>query len=158
MKSKIIIFLICFELLGCSSLISIETNSKTNKNNNVQIDDSQIDTGVKPYIECTLLSIKISAFEYLYFPIENRNSTLKISSGGRISGVAVLNSFFGEYTKKENNINFGNISITRVNCVDCNDIERLITNKLSEINNFIIDDEKLLLKRDSEVLMIYRIN
>jgi len=138
--------------------MSIESNSQADRNNLSQVVDNLIVPDAKPYMECTLLSIKTSAFENLYFPIGNKNSTLKISNDGRFSGLAVRNSFFGKYTKRGNIINFENIMTTRVNCIGCNDIESLITSKLSEINNFIIENKQLLLKKDSEVLMIYRIN
>jgi len=162
MKNKRIIFLIYSGLLislaGCSSFMSIETNSHADRNNVVQDDDNLIVNDVKVYMECTLLSIKTSAFESLSFPLKNKNSTLKISNDGKFSGSAIRNSFFGKYTKSGNNINFGNISTTQVNCIECNDIESLIISKLGEANNFVIDNKQLLLKRDSEVLMIYRIN
>jgi len=162
MKSKIINFLIYCGLLiclvSCSSIMSIETNSQANKNNVVQDDENRIVGDVKVNMECTLLSIQTSASENLSFPIKNKNSTLKISNYGKFSGSAIRNSFFGKYTKRGNNINFGNISATQVNCIECNDIENLIISKLSEVNNFVIDNKQLLLKRDSEVLMIYRIH
>ena len=162
MKDKTFIFFIYCGLLisltGCSSFMSIETNSQADRNNVVQDDENHIVNEVKVYMECTLLSIKTSAFENLSFPIQNKNSTLKILSDGKFSGSAIRNSFFGKYTKRGNNINFGNISATQVNCIECNDIENLIISKLSEVNNFVIDNKQLLLKRDSEVLMIYRIH
>jgi len=162
MKDKTFIFFIYCGLLisltGCSSFMSIETNSQADRNNVVQDDENHIVNEVKVYMECTLLSIKTSAFENLSFPIQNKNSTLKILSDGKFSGSAIRNSFFGKYTKRGNNINFGNISTTQVNCIEWNDIESLIISKLGEVNNFVIDNKQLLLKRDSEVLMIYRIH
>jgi hypothetical protein len=162
MKDKIFIFFIYCGLLislaGCSSCMSIKANSQADRNNIIQDDENRIVTAVNVYMECTLLSIRTSVFENLSFPIKNTNSTLKISNDGKFSGSAIRNSFSGKYTKRGNNINFGNISTTQVNCIECNDIENLITSKLSEVNNFVIDNKQLLLKRDSEVLMIYRIN
>jgi len=162
MKDKSFIFFIYCGLLislaGCSSFMSTETNSLADRNNVVQNDENHIVDEVKVYMECTLLSIKTNAFENLSFPIQNKNSTLKILSDGKFSGSAIRNSFYGKYTKRGNNINFGNISTTQVNCIECNDIESLITSKLGEVNNFVIDNKQLLLKRDSEVLMTYRIN
>lgn len=145
-------------LAGCSSFMSIETNSQADRNNIIQDDENSIVPDVNVYMECTLLSIRKSVFENLFFPVKNKNSTLKISNDRTFRGSAICNSFFGKYTKRGNKISFGNTSTTQVNCTDSNDIENLITRKLSEVNNFVIDNKRLLLKRDSEVLMIYRIN
>jgi len=162
MKSKIIFFLVYCGLLiclvGCSSIMSIEINSQANKNNVVQDDENHTVGDVKVNMEYTLLSVKTSASENLSFPIKNKNSTLKISNDGKFSGSAIRNSFFGKYTKRGNNINFGNISTTQVNCIECNDIESLIIGKLGDVNNLVINNKQLLLKRDSEVLMIYSIH
>ena len=161
-KNKIIFFsiycglIICF--VGCTSIMGFETNSQTDRNNVLQADENHTVVEVKILIECTLSSIKKNAFESLYFPIKNKNSTLKISNNGTFSGSAIRNSFFGEYTKSGKNINFRNISSTLVNCIDCDNIESLITSKLGEVNNYVIENNQLLLKKDKELLMTYRIN
>ena len=151
-----IIYLVTFtSLVSCSSFIYTETNNQTNKNDISFVGDN-IRNDFLFDMKCTLISIKISDYEKLSFPLNGNYSTLKFSDNGSYSGKAICNTFYGKYILERNNIRFKNTMMTRMNCD--NKTETLITNTLNEINNYTIDDKKLFLKRNTEILMIYQLN
>ncbi len=158
MKKEIfIIFITCWllaTLVSCSSFLYTSTQENTNNlaNENLNANDTI------HYIKCSLLSIKTSAFENLAFPIRNNSSTLTIINNGSFSGFAFCNSFFGKYTKRENNIKFGNCTMTRKGCGPDDKIENIIMNSLGIVDNFSIENKQLLLKKGTEVIMVYQIN
>lgn len=162
MKKEIFIILIVCglseTLVSCSSFLNTRTNTQENINNHANENENLSANDTIHYIECSLLSIKTSAFENLSFPMRNNNSTLKISNNGSFSGLALCNSFFGKYTKTRNIIKFGACDMTKVGCGPDDKIEDLIMNSLGSIDNFSIENKQLLLKKDTEVIMIYQIN
>jgi heat shock protein HslJ len=162
MKKEIFIILItCWllaTLVSCSSFLYTSTNTQENTNNLANENENLNANDTIHYIKCSLLSIKTSAFEILSFPIRNNSSTLKISNNGNFSGFAFCNSFFGQYTKIGNNIKFGNCTMTRKGCGPDENIENIIMNSLGIVDNFSIENKQLLLKKGTEVIMVYQIN
>jgi len=162
MRKEILIVLftcgLLVTLVSCSSYLYTSTSTQENINNVANENEELNANETIHYIECSLLSIKTSAFENLSFPIRNNNSTLKISNNGNFSGFAFCNSFFGQYTKIGNNIKFGNPMMTRKGCGPDDNIEDIIMNSLAIVDNFSIENRQLLLKKDTEVIMIYQIN
>jgi len=151
-----IIFLVTLtNLVSCSSLLYTETNNQTINNNNSSVNDENINN-IFFNGQWTLKSIKISDYEKLSFPINGRNSTLKLSENGHYSGKAICNTFYGEYSMERNNIKFSHTMMTRVNCD--NKTEELIIMTLGRIDSYSVSDKKLFLKRNTETLMIYELN
>lgn len=161
MRKELCNYLICcglaLKLIACSSVLSTGTTFQHSQNNDVPEDMSLISKDTI-LIKCNLLSVRISTYENLIFPLKDINPTLIISKNGRFSGFAVCNNFYGKYTKKGNIIKFENIIGTQKNCIKDNYIESIIARTLGEINNYSIEDKKLLLKKDTDLLMIYQIN
>ena len=160
-KERFIILITCgllATLVSCSPFLSIRINSQEDINNLANENENLYANDTIHYIGCSLLSIKTSAFQNLSFPIRNNNSTLNISNNGSFSGFAFCNSFFGKYTQKGNNIKFGNIARTRKGCGPDDKIENIILNSLGIVDNFSIENKQLLLKKDTEIIMIYQIN
>lgn len=148
--SYIICILAISSLISCSSFIYTETNNQSNTENSVRMPD------ILSEIKCTLISIKINDYEKLSFPLNGNNSTLQFSNNGSYNGKAICNTFFGQYTLERNNLRFSTGSMTRVNCD--NETENLIIKTLGEINNYTIDEKMLFLKRNAEILMVYKLN
>ncbi|MDD3322290.1 MAG: META domain-containing protein [Paludibacter sp.] len=158
MRIKIFNFFICCglftALVSCSSFLLTETSFQEHENYVVSDNNTLNDTILS--MECSLLSIKTSAFENLSFPINNKKPSLTFINNGSFKGFALCNSFFGKYSKRGNSIKFRNSMMTRVNC-GANDIESLITGTLSDVNNYSIKNNQLFLKRGSDVLMVFQI-
>lgn len=153
--SYIICILAISNLVSCSSFIYTETNSqssteKTVTESSIRMPDILSET------KCTLVSIKISDYKKLSFPLNGNNSTLQFSNNGSYNGKAICNTFFGQYTLERNNLRFTTGPMTRVNCD--NETENLIIKTLGEINNYTIDEKMLFLKRNAEILMVYKLN
>ena len=146
-----------FKLVACSSFINTNTNLHQSHNNDISEYMGFISKDTI-LIRCNLLSVKIGASKNLTFPFNGISSTLTINNKGRFSGFAVCNSFYGKYTRKENKIKFENDMSTQKNCIRNNSIENIIMSTLGEINNYSIENKKLLLKKDTDLLMIYQIN
>ena len=160
MKKKLIFHTICLStlinLVSCSSLLYTDTNIQQNSYNNRVLENENIKNDILFNLNWTLISIKINAYENLSFPVNGSYSTLKFLNNGNYSGKAICNSFFGKFTLLKNNIKFANTIMTRVGCDNIK--EDLIINTLNDINNFSVNDKKLYLKRNKEVLMIYKLN
>lgn len=150
----IIQILIISNLVSCSSFFYTETNSQSGSEK-IDVESSNVMPNVLSGIKCTLLSIKINDYEKLSFPFNGSNSTLKFSNNGSYSGKAICNTFFGQYTLDQSKIRFNLGAMTRVGCD--NKTEDIIINTLAEINNYILDEKMLFLKRNSEILMVYKL-
>lgn len=147
--------------LACSTYQTIETNT----HNNLDLSGNQaiLDTF---NLNCELMSIRINPLKELVFPLKDANPTLHINDE-KYSGFGVCNSFYGKCTKEGNTIRFTGYTSTMKNCIgnygyfeplSGNEIEYLVSSTLTAINNFSIEKNKLILKKDSNILMIYRIN
>jgi heat shock protein HslJ len=117
-------------------------------------------------LNCDLMIIKINTSKQLVFPLKDARPTLNLSDG-KYSGFNVCNSFYGNLAKEGNAIKFKGFTSSTKNCIGDygfvesltgNDIENLVYRLLSEIDNYSIEQNKLILKKDSDVLMIYKIN
>nr|WP_321454023.1 META domain-containing protein [uncultured Carboxylicivirga sp.] len=147
--------------LACSTYHTIETNTQ----NKLNLSGNQ--EGLNTFnLNCELLSIIINPSEELVFPLKDAHPTLHLSDG-KYRGFSVCNSFFGKYTKEGNAIKFTGATTTMMNCIgnygfveplSGSELENLISSKLSATNNFSIEKNKLILKKDSNILMVYRIN
>lgn len=159
MRKEIIFHIIFFvtlaNLVSCSYLLYTETNNQTINNNNSIVNDDNVNNYFF-YGQWTLKTINISDYEKLSFPIYGMNSTLKLTENGHYSGIAICNTFYGEYLMERNYIKFSHNSMTRVNCY--NKTEELIIMTLGRIDNYSVYDKKLFLKRNTETLMIYELN
>ncbi len=72
----------------------------------------------------------------------------------KISGFSGCNRFFGKYTSDEKSINIGNLASTKMMCQeDENIIESLVLDFLSKTNNFLIENNTLVLKKDDKILL-----
>jgi heat shock protein HslJ len=147
-------------LINCSTYKPIETDTP----NNLELSKKQ-EVSNTSNLNCELMSLNINRFKKLHFPIKGVTPTLHISDG-QCRGSAVCNSLFGNYVKEGNDIKFLDVSMTRKGCIgnygsverlSGNEIEELISKTLLSVNNFAIEDNKLLLKKDSNILMVYRI-
>ncbi|MCC7333184.1 MAG: META domain-containing protein [Flavobacteriales bacterium] len=93
-------------------------------------------------------------------PIENnqmKEPHLIISSAeNRINGSGGCNSFFGEYELfSENGIRFSQMGSTKMACHN-DTIEDDFFKMMSEVNEFSIDGDKLLLKKSKEIVAIFQ--
>jgi len=147
-------------IIACSTYQSFETNPQSK----LDLSGNKIVLGGFN-LSCELISIQINSSNKLVFPIGNVGPTLNISDG-KYSGFGVCNSFYGGYVKKENAIKFKSGMATMVGCMGQyagiesltgNEIESLIRRVLGQVDNYFIDKDKLILKQDSNILMIYRI-
>ncbi len=146
--------------LACSTYQSIETDSQSKidlSGNLIVLDTFNL--------SCELMSIHINSDTELVFPNGNVRPRLSISNG-EYSGFGVCNRFEGMYVKKENAIKFKSGMSTMVGCMrrysdieflTGNEIESLISRILGQVNNYSVDKDKLILKQDSHILMIYKI-
>ncbi len=116
-------------------------------------------------LKCELMAIRINSSMELVSPRDNVRPKLRFSNGN-YSGTGVCNSFNGEYVRKENAINFKSASSSMVGCttrysgiefMSGNEVESLILRTLGQVNNYLVDKDKLILKQDSGILLIYRI-
>ena len=147
--------------LACSIYQTVETETE----NKTDIIGNQGDITTFN-LNCDLMTIKINPSKELVFPLKDARPTLNLSDGN-FSGFSVCNSYYGQYIKKGNAIKFTSFTKSMRNCIGDysfvepltgNDIENLVSSLLSEINNFSIEKKKLILKKDSDILMVYRIN
>jgi len=159
MKKKLTLHLIYLltisGLVSCSTYIYTGTNNQSNSEK-IDVESSKVTPDILSNMKCTLVSIKISEYEKLLFPLNGNNSTLNFLNNGSYNGKAICNTFFGQYTLERNNLRFTTGPMTRVNCD--NETENLIIKTLSEINNYAIDEKMLFLKRNAEILMVYRLD
>jgi heat shock protein HslJ len=157
------VILICgllLSILSCSTYQSIETDSQSR----LDLSGNQIILDRFNY-SCELIFIQINSSHKLVFPSGSVRPTLKISDG-KYRGFGVCNSFYGKYVKKENEIKFTSEMATMVGCMKRyhsiesltgNEIESLISEFLGQVDNYTIDKDNLILKQDSNTLMIYKI-
>ncbi len=161
MKKHLLNYFIClgitFLTTACSLSLSVNNNIPQNTINDDPKDKSLI-TMDTINLKCSLISVKINTHEDLTFPFGKIAPTLIIKNNGRFSGFGVCNSFFGKYTKKGNLIRFENTVSSQKNCIENIYIEDIITSTLGKIDSYSIEEKKLLLKKDGDILMIYRIN
>lgn len=158
MKKCILRFHILLEIsifmVSCSSYQSLNPNTGLNLSNALEkkmlINDSII-------LQSDLISINIDGNKELTFPFGSISPTLTIRNNGNFSGFAVCNSFFGKYSSTGDFIRFEKITSSMKNCINNGQIEDLIMSTLGKCNNFSIDEDKLMLKLDLDVLMIYKI-
>lgn len=153
-------------IVACASFQYVEDGTQDDNTQNKIIEESVL-------YSCELLSINVNTYEEIKFPLIAKGSpqktlspSLEILSSGKFKGFFACNSFYGNYSLKENTISFTNITSSNRSCNNeygfikprrGNEIERIISQKLSMTNTISIDNKTLLLKRDSDVLMTYKI-
>ena len=146
--------------LACSTYQSIETES----HNKIDLSENRIVLDTLN-LSCELRFIQVDSDKKLFFPNGKVRPTLKISNG-KYRGFGVCNTFYGEYIKKKNVIKFKSFMTTYVGCMQPYsdlesmrgyEIESLINRFLGQVNYYDVDKDKLILKQDSEILMIYKI-
>lgn len=172
MTKSILKYLIYFGLLlnilACSSFQYVESNPPDDiKQNQNSITSESI------LYSCELLSMKVNAYEEIIFPLISNgmpqkiiSPTLNISSTGNFKGFSACNSFYGNYSREGNTIKFTDIISSLRSCNNefgltkarrGNEVERIIVQTLSIINTITIENEMLFLKKDSDILMTYKI-
>lgn len=146
--------------LACSTCQSIETDSQSKidlSGNLIVVDTFNLN--------CELMYIHINSDKELVFPNGNISPTLNIRNG-KYTGFGVCNRFEGMYVKKENAIKYKSGMTTLVNYIEQysgiadltgNEIESLISRILGQVNNYSVEKDKLILRQDLHILMIYRI-
>jgi heat shock protein HslJ len=93
----------------------------------------------------------------MLYPIYHYTPILEVGTDGRINTYAGCNSFYGTSTIAGNAIKFAISGSTYKGCFDKEqqNLEQIVFGTLSRVNNYSIKNGKLLLKRDSDVLMTY---
>jgi len=79
-----------------------------------------------------------------------KTPTLELNNNGSYEGFSSCNSFFGKYTVDGKNINFESPTSSSKLCHEVMIIEKTVFSALRNINNYIITNKQLLLKRDDE--------
>ena len=73
----------------------------------------------------------------------------------RFTGNGGCNQISGNYTLDKNEINFGEITSSKMSCTDI-DFENVFLSTLSSINRYEVKGNDLVLKRKREVLLVLR--
>jgi len=156
MKKKFFKLIVCFNFL----LTFIACSSLRIERERVQTPEEIEDTIRKDSIIlwCELDWIKVNEFEIMYFPYMGKTPTLGLNNNGSYEGFSSCNSFLGKYTIDGKNINFESPTSSSKLCHEVMIIEKTVFSALRNINNYIIENNQLLLKRDDEILMVYNIN
>jgi len=149
---KLIVYLYFLLTLGACSILRIEGESvQTPEEIEYLIRKDSI------ILWCELNYIKVNEFEIMYFPYMGKTPTLGLNNNGSYEGFSSCNSFFGKYTIDEKNINFESPTSSSKLCHEVMIIEKTVFSVLHHINNYIIENNQLLLKRNDEILMVYDI-
>lgn len=80
-------------------------------------------------------------------------ATLNFDADGRISGKSFCNGYGGNTTFTETGIKFSQIFGTKMYCEEVGDAENKYTADLESINNAKIENDKLLLMKDGNVVL-----
>lgn len=153
---KILIYLLpCFLLysLGaCSSWQNIEstTASTYNSPNSTSIIPQEL-TSVK----WVLLNVRVNSKEAFIIPSLNNIPTLSFKEEGKFNGYSSCNSFFGEVIVEKNSIEFRQITSTQRGCGNTIGLEETIFKALRRVDNYTIQNRKLFLKKNSDILLTY---
>jgi heat shock protein HslJ len=83
-----------------------------------------------------------------------KQSTLKIEADGRVHGHAGCNSFSGESTINGTTIEFDELMVTQMACLDMK-IETAFLDALKNSDSFVIESGELKLKRNGEVIATF---
>ncbi|QIK54007.1 META domain-containing protein [Dysgonomonas sp. HDW5B] len=154
--SKILIYILsCFLLysLGaCSSWQNIEytTASTYNSPNSPSIIPQELTS-----IKWALLNVRANSKETFIIPSLNNILTLSFKEEGRFNGYSSCNSFFGEVVVEKNSIEFRQITSTQRGCARTMEVEETIFKALREVDNYTIQNRKLFLKKNSNILLTY---
>ena len=89
-------------------------------------------------------------------PAEDQKPTLSILEG-RVSGSAGCNRIMGSVVVEGNTLKFDKVGTTMMFCPDAMNLEDAVLNVFGLANNYKVTGTTLELKKDSEVLAVYKI-
>lgn len=155
MRKEFICNLLCFCLLfnfgACTTYQNIDNYLVDKKIYNTP---THTDPVVEKIHSCKWKLSKLGSYPSLLFDPKH-TPYLQIHNDGRFSGYSGCNSFFGKYTLKENLINFGSITSSASYCTETASLENIVLNTFRDIDNYSIEDNKLLLKNGGFILMYF---
>ncbi len=107
--------------------------------------------------EWILVSVKSKDGLSNLTPSNDSYPTLLISEG-RASGSAGCNRFMGSVTVDGNSLKFDKMATTMMLCQDGMDLEEAVLNIFGQANSYTVEKGNLLLKKDAEVLAVFKSN
>jgi heat shock protein HslJ len=114
------------------------------------------DKSVVTASEWKLVSV-VSANGLLTTENVQKQSTLKIETGGKIHGQGGCNTFSGVSTINGTSIKFDKIAVTQMACFDMK-IETAFLDALKNADSFVIESGNLKLKKGDEVIATFSKN
>ena len=106
--------------------------------------------------EWSLVSVQSKDGSTKLTPAEDQQPTLSILQG-RVSGSAGCNRIMGSVVVEGNTLKFDKVGTTMMFCPDAMNLEDAVLNVFGLANNYKVTGTTLELKKDSEVLAVYKI-
>lgn len=146
MKIKIGWYLVCFTLFfvlcGC-----VSNRSANPKNHKI----ADVTNG-----EWVLLSVRDDVQSEFTSPGSEHTPTLQMDNDEKYSGFDGCNRFYGKYILSGDSIKFDLPVSTLKACLDNQSIDQILHSAFEQITNYSIEQNKLILKKHSEPLIIYK--
>ena len=156
-KIFVIYIIILFNFSSCG-ILHLVFNEEESLANTLGFDSPNV-INLPPDIVCQwkLVSVRISIYEQFMLTLNSDKApTLGISGDGYIGGHDGCNGYSGKIVMDNNkNITFSNLLATSRGCPPGAYWHDKFYMALGRINNYVVQDKKLLLKQDSHVLMTF---